>query len=94
MLIFSFIICFVLSIFFTFIMMKLAWKLGIVDQPSLRKIHQSAIPSMGGLAIYISFFVGVLLLKPTEPYHQAIMLGGLIILITGMLDDIFELSPI
>ncbi|MDV2888509.1 undecaprenyl/decaprenyl-phosphate alpha-N-acetylglucosaminyl 1-phosphate transferase, partial [Alkalihalophilus pseudofirmus] len=69
------------------IVKKLAFKIGATDQPNLRKVHQKIMPRLGGLAIYISFLLGLLIMRPDTPYHEheAIMVGGGIILLTGVL---------
>lgn len=80
------------SILITPIIKKLAFKIGATDKPNYRKVHQKIMPRLGGLAIYISFLVGFLILKPENPYIESILLGSIIIVLTGMLDDIYELS--
>jgi len=50
------------------------------------------MPRLGGLAIYISFIIGVIIMSPNNEDSLAILLGSLVIVITGILDDIFELS--
>ena len=92
MLYLTLILCFLCSILITPIVKKLAFKLGATDSPNQRKVHVKVMPRLGGLAIYISFLLGLLILQPSSPYHAAIVVGGLIILATGILDDIFELS--
>jgi UDP-N-acetylmuramyl pentapeptide phosphotransferase/UDP-N-acetylglucosamine-1-phosphate transferase len=34
---------------------QLAQRIGLVDKPSARKVHQMPIPLMGGLSIYLAF---------------------------------------
>jgi UDP-GlcNAc:undecaprenyl-phosphate/decaprenyl-phosphate GlcNAc-1-phosphate transferase len=85
-------ICFITSILVTPLVKKLAFKIGATDQPNQRKVHEKIMPRLGGLAIYISFIVGLLVLRPEDPYNTAIVLGSLIIIITGILDDMIELS--
>lgn len=85
-------ICFMTSILMTPLIKKLAFKIGATDKPNNRKVHEKIMPRLGGLAVYISFIVGVLILRPEEPYHLWILLGSLIIIITGVLDDMYELS--
>ncbi|WP_043929965.1 glycosyltransferase family 4 protein [Bacillus sp. EB01] len=86
------IICFLCSILLTPSIIKLAYKLGAVDKPNKRKVHTKLMPRLGGLGIFISFVIGILILQPYSPYHLAIVLGSIIIIITGILDDIYELS--
>jgi UDP-GlcNAc:undecaprenyl-phosphate GlcNAc-1-phosphate transferase len=71
---------------------KLAFKLGATDSPNKRKVHVKIMPRLGGLAIYISFLLGLFILQPDSPYHAAIIAGGVIILATGILDDLYQLS--
>ncbi|AJO24019.1 MraY family glycosyltransferase [Weizmannia coagulans] len=86
-------ICFMLTLLLTPLIKKLAIRIGAVDKPNQRKVHMKVMPRLGGLAIYISFIAGVLLLQPDSPHSLPILLGSLIIVITGMVDDVRELSP-
>ncbi|WP_062108540.1 glycosyltransferase family 4 protein [Bacillus niameyensis] len=87
------IICFVASILITPIVKKLAIKWNVTDQPNYRKVHQKAMPRLGGLAIYISFIVGLIITHEDSPYLWPIIIGSLIIVITGILDDKYDLPP-
>lgn len=91
-------ICFISSILITPVVKKLAFVIGATDKPNQRKVHQKIMPRLGGLAIYISFVIGVFIFHPVSPFLlpnalKAIMLGSGIIIITGVLDDMFEISP-
>lgn len=71
---------------------KLALKINVTDQPNHRKMHKTPTPTMGGVAIFISFLVGLLVLQPTSEYNVAIILGAFIIVALGVLDDMYVLS--
>lgn len=80
----------------------LAFRVGAVDHPNARRINKKPMPSAGGLAIFFSFLVASLILMPIvlknweQSYFDYILpvtLGGLIIVVTGFLDDIYELRP-
>jgi UDP-GlcNAc:undecaprenyl-phosphate/decaprenyl-phosphate GlcNAc-1-phosphate transferase len=88
-------ICFISSLIITPLVKKLAIKIGVTDQPNKRKVHKNPMPLMGGLAIFISFMIGFFILTPTDDRVSAfsIILGSMIIIVTGILDDKFELSP-
>lgn len=86
------ILCFITSILITPLIKKLAFKVGATDRPNQRKVHEKVMPRLGGLAIYISFLAGLLIMNPESPYHLAIVAGSIIIVLTGVLDDIFELQ--
>ncbi len=48
----------ILSIIFTMLMKRLAVNLNIIDRPDEeRKIHRIAMPLLGGMAIFLSFFI-------------------------------------
>ncbi len=85
-------LCFVASIILTPLIKKLAFAIGATDKPNQRKVHQKIMPRLGGLAIFISFIIGLLFLRPTDEYSIFIIIGSFIIIITGILDDMFELS--
>lgn len=55
-----FILSFLLSVLFVPIVMKLAWRWNIVDNPGTRKIHMTPKPLMGGISFYLSFNLVVL----------------------------------
>jgi UDP-GlcNAc:undecaprenyl-phosphate GlcNAc-1-phosphate transferase len=85
-------VCFVLSILITPLIKKFALVIGATDEPNKRKVHQTIMPRLGGLAIFISFMIGILILRPVSPASFAIIIGCIIIVITGIVDDIFGLS--
>ncbi|WP_110112550.1 MraY family glycosyltransferase [Bacillus sp. CGMCC 1.16541] len=85
-------ICFIASILLTPLVKKLAFKIGATDKPNQRKVHQKIMPRLGGLAIFISFLIGYVILQPESTYALPIVLGSFIIIITGVLDDMMELS--
>ncbi|MBE3568777.1 MAG: undecaprenyl/decaprenyl-phosphate alpha-N-acetylglucosaminyl 1-phosphate transferase [Bacillales bacterium] len=89
----TFVLCFIASILLTPLAKKLAIAIGAVDKPNYRKVHQKIMPRMGGLAIFLSFLIGLLVLRPQNPYNWPIITGSFIIVLTGLLDDKFELSP-
>lgn len=85
-------ICFISSILITPLVKKLAIKIGATDKPNQRKVHQKIMPRLGGLAIYISFIIGFVLWSSDDRYALPILVGSTIIIITGILDDMMELS--
>jgi UDP-GlcNAc:undecaprenyl-phosphate/decaprenyl-phosphate GlcNAc-1-phosphate transferase len=85
--------CFVASIVITPLVRKLAFKIGATDKPNQRKVHQKIMPRLGGLAIYISFMIGSLIYAPDSKYFIPILVGSTIIVITGIIDDMREISP-
>jgi UDP-GlcNAc:undecaprenyl-phosphate/decaprenyl-phosphate GlcNAc-1-phosphate transferase len=92
MLYFTLVISFILSIVLTPLVKKLAYKIGATDKPNKRKVHQKIMPRLGGLAIFLSFIIGVAIISPESPYTLGFIAGAFVIIITGVLDDMIELS--
>ncbi|MGO5075644.1 MraY family glycosyltransferase [Clostridium sporogenes] len=86
----------VLSVILTPIVKKAAFILGVVDIPKdERKIHKKPIPLLGGIAIYISFVVALILKKGSLTLEEiGIILGSTVIVIGGFIDDKYDISPI
>ena len=64
----------------------------LVDEPNERKIHTQAVPRCGGIGIAISVGISIMLLMPPDgTVPRLLILGGLILLV-GVLDDVFDLS--
>lgn len=86
------IFCMVCSFLITPLIIKLSKKFNAVDKPNQRKVHVGAMPTLGGLAIFFSFIVGLLLVQPQSPYHLAIVIGASIIILLGFFDDLYQLT--
>lgn len=90
-----FFIAMVISFALTPLVKKLAVKLGIIDIPKdARRVHNKPIPLIGGLAIYISFTVMLIGTGIFAKEKLALLIGGTIILIGGLLDDKYDLRPV
>ncbi|KRM89292.1 undecaprenyl-phosphate alpha-N-acetylglucosaminephosphotransferase [Liquorilactobacillus vini DSM 20605] len=86
----------VLSLVLTPLVRRLAFKIGAVDNPNARRVNKIPMPTMGGLAIFLSFnFVNFFLLRQQYPTQQlwTLLVAEIVILATGIIDDIYELSP-
>lgn len=86
----SFLFFFSLATIFT--MRKVAKKIGLVDKPNERKLHNGAIPLVGGISICISilyFLFNNPKVLPNTPLYTACIL---ILVGIGALDDKFDLS--
>ncbi|OZU88382.1 undecaprenyl-phosphate alpha-N-acetylglucosaminyl 1-phosphate transferase [Virgibacillus indicus] len=86
------VICFLAAMVITPFVKRFAIKIGAVDKPNDRKVHNKLMPRLGGLAIILSFLVGFLVFWPESISNWAIMAGAMIIIATGVLDDLIELS--
>ncbi len=67
----------------------LAQRVGLVDQPGLRKAHQLPVPLMGGLAMYVALSLAFIIFGNRDWLAEGIgILGGATLLfVTGLWDD-------
>ena len=71
----------------------LAFKIGAVDVPKDgRRMHSVPIPRIGGLAIFLGFALTILAFCPMSRFLATALFGGLVIVVMGVLDDIFALN--
>ena len=69
-----------------------AQKVGAMDNPGdARRIHTHPIPRMGGMAIFLGFLIAVVLFAEISKPVQGILIGCVLIVATGVLDDIIDL---
>jgi UDP-GlcNAc:undecaprenyl-phosphate GlcNAc-1-phosphate transferase len=97
------ILSFVLALAATPLVRHLAFRVGAVDVPRPpRNLHDKTVAKLGGLAIYLSVAVSILLfvyaggINPEiVPFKfvWAILIGGLVLMLGGFLDDKYNLPP-
>lgn len=72
-----------------------AQKVGAIDDPSdERRVHDHPIPRMGGLAIFLGFILSVVLFVEVTAQIRGILLGAIIIVVCGAIDDVVSIRPI
>jgi UDP-GlcNAc:undecaprenyl-phosphate GlcNAc-1-phosphate transferase len=73
---------------------QIAMRLGVVDKPNQRKIHQDHKPLMGGLAIYLAFALSLILFSPPQHVVElgAVLAGSAFLALVGLLDDRYNLG--
>src|SRR5919106_3408675 len=72
---------------------RLARRIGAVDYPNERSLHQVPTPKLGGLAIFVGISVALVLFLPWAQQTQALLVGAAVITLVGVVDDIFDLPP-
>lgn len=89
------VVSFLIAFIATPIIRKIAIKIGAVDIPKdNRRMHKKPIPFLGGVAIYIATIIGILIFMPLKSSTTiAFILGGSLIMLTGLIDDFIDLSP-
>lgn len=74
---------------------RVAYKVGAIDVPKdNRRMHKTPIPRLGGLAIYLAFLFSVLIFGDIDRQMQGILLGTVMIVVLGVLDDIMALKAL
>lgn len=82
-----------IALIFTPITVKIAYKYGVIDIPADgRRVHKKPIPRLGGVAIYFGTTISIILMLPLSKELIGILIGGALISLTGVLDDIYRLS--
>jgi UDP-GlcNAc:undecaprenyl-phosphate GlcNAc-1-phosphate transferase len=93
----------VVTFLLTGLVRLLAFRIGAVAYPRQRDVHVKPMPRMGGLAMYGGVLGGMLLAHQlpvlrsafdfsNDPY--AVIVGGGVIVLVGVLDDRFELDSL
>jgi UDP-GlcNAc:undecaprenyl-phosphate GlcNAc-1-phosphate transferase len=81
------IVALIISMVIIPVMVRLAPRLGMIDEPDPRKVHTLPIPRVGGVGIVIGALLPVLLLLPLDQALIAFLFGGQVLLGFGALDD-------
>lgn len=72
----------------------IARRVGLLDQPSARKVHRKPVPMVGGTAVFLTLVAAVVLTTSYGLQALPLLIACGLMLITGMLDDLYKLSPI
>lgn len=87
------------SFLITFLIMPQVIRLGIhyelVDKPDHRKLHKNPVPTLGGIAIFIGFFLTSIafMISSGNPQFYYIIGCLLVLFAMGIMDDLRDLSP-
>ncbi|MEA2352084.1 MAG: UDP-GlcNAc:undecaprenyl-phosphate/decaprenyl-phosphate GlcNAc-phosphate transferase [Thermoleophilaceae bacterium] len=82
----------VIALLTTPVVKALAWRIGAIDEPRERGLHQFPTPRLGGLAILVAVAVGSLVLLPHFHKTHGILIGACVIAFVGAADDLLELK--
>jgi UDP-GlcNAc:undecaprenyl-phosphate GlcNAc-1-phosphate transferase len=87
----SFVICFLVIP----VIIKYSLEKNLVDIPGRRKIHKKITPSMGGIAIFLGFFIASLIWVDISSWKdiRIILIALFIVFFIGVRDDLVPLRP-
>jgi UDP-GlcNAc:undecaprenyl-phosphate/decaprenyl-phosphate GlcNAc-1-phosphate transferase len=86
----------------TFIVRKVAVRIGAVSHPGPRSVHAKPTPSLGGAAMFAAFLVAMAVASQIPQFHAmfhnssepvGLMLAAAVIFVVGAVDDLREVSP-
>lgn len=92
-------IALILSLIFTPLVRKFAIRIKAISIPKdKRRVHKKPIPLLGGLSMYFSFTITFIVIKyifyKGVPFgNTGLLIGCTIIMIGGVLDDIYDIKP-
>lgn len=88
------------SCILTLLVRKFALKLNLLDQPSKRKVHTKAVPTLGGIALYCgfnlamgaAFFLDPVFVNDFSTAFVGISIASGLVIACGVYDDLYDLS--
>lgn len=86
---------FLFSLTLTYLIKNYAIKKSLVDIPNDRSSHTTPIPHGGGIAIAVTWFIGISYLFYIDDINSSLyfaLMVGIIISVVSYFDDLFELS--
>lgn len=88
-------VAFLISFATTPMVISLAHKVNAIDVPrDARRVHKKPTPLIGGLAIFYGFIVSVLCFATIDRETMGILIGAVIVVTAGVIDDITDMKAI
>lgn len=87
----SFTVALLVSLLFTPFFVRVAFRLGAVDQPGPRRVNVKPAARMGGPAMFLAFAAALLVSYRHIPSLKPVLAGSFIVLAVGLVDDVKSL---
>lgn len=88
----------IIAIGLTMILVPVVYRIGdhlnIVAEVNERTIHKGRKVRIGGVAIYTAFMITSAIFLKADHQVNAILIGGFIVMVSGLLDDLMNLRPL
>lgn len=81
-----------LAIVLLLVLRRLAVPLGLLDRPGGRKKHENTVPLVGGISMFLAFALSDWVGDQTLGQYSSFLVGSLVLVVIGALDDRHELS--
>lgn len=89
----SFFVTFALAAGLTPLVRVLAFRYGMVAMPVRDRWHQKPTALLGGVAIFIAFWLSSWLLNDNRPFLSSIFPASILLFLLGLLDDFLHIKP-
>ncbi len=73
---------------------RLAFRVGAIDYPKERSLHDKPMPRLSGLAILVAVETAGWIWLPGDGESRSILIGGIAMAAVGVLDDIYDLPAL
>ncbi len=84
---------FLVSLLLTPIVKVIATKLEVYAQMNERTVHNGKIARIGGVSIFLAFVICLSFFMETDDTINGILIGGAIMFVGGLIDDMLTLKP-
>ncbi len=89
-----FVVPLVLSLLLVPIAKKIGLSLNVYAVENKRTVHHGKIVRMGGLAIFLAYMISLAVFVKADYTWNGVLMGGTIVFVGGLLDDIYDLKPV
>ncbi len=89
---FAFLVAGLVTLLLVPLTIRLARRVGAIDSPNARSLHELPTPKLGGLAILAGTLIAGLIWLPWDAETRAILIGAVAITLVGFLDDVYDLG--
>ena len=86
-------VAYVITLLAILVLRPLAIKVDLVDRPGGRKVHEGAVPVIGGLAMLLGLLVAFGVVPIEHQPSTAFTAACALLIVVGLADDRFDISP-
>jgi len=104
LIVFAFLSALIVSYLLTPGVIRMGFKLGMVDQPDERRVHKHPTPRCGGFGVYVAFFTSLALMcclvsfpqltEQARSWMRMVMPVSSLVVVLGLIDDRWEVKPL
>ncbi|MGU5630002.1 UDP-N-acetylglucosamine--undecaprenyl-phosphate N-acetylglucosaminephosphotransferase [Aeromonas caviae] len=88
----EYVLFFIMAFLFLFFLRKVAKRINLVDRPNERKLHQGAVPLVGGISIYLTLMLALWFKPDLLTSSDIFVLCASVLVIMGAIDDKYDVD--